>query len=135
MDALIQKAKEARDKAYAPYSEFRVGAALEAKDGAVFTGCNIENASYGATCCAERTALVKAVSEGVREFKRIAIFAGTEDPCPPCGICRQVLYEFAPDIEVIMTGTGGKIEVSKLFDLMPNAFHSERLSRNKSGKK
>lgn len=131
MDALIQKAKEARDKAYAPYSEFRVGAALEAKDGTVFTGCNIENASYGATCCAERTALVKAVSEGVKEFRRIAIFAGTNDPCPPCGICRQVLYEFAPDIEVIMTGTEGKTDVSKLTDLMPNAFHSEKLSRNK----
>ncbi len=133
MDALIQKAKEAREKAYAPYSEFRVGAALEAKDGSVFTGCNVENASYGATCCAERTALVKALSEGVKEFSRIAIFAGTKEPCPPCGICRQVLYEFSPEIEIIMIGSEGEIAVSKLTDLMPNAFHSERLFRNKSG--
>jgi cytidine deaminase len=127
MDELITKAKQARDKAYAPYSEFRVGAALEAKDGSVFTGCNVENASYAATCCAERTALLKAVSEGKRAFRRIAIFAGTDDPCPPCGICRQVLYEFAPDLEIIMIGTKGQKIVSKLSDLMPNAFHRERL--------
>ncbi len=134
MDTLIQKAKEVRDRAYAPYSDFRVGAALEAKDGSVFTGCNVENASYAATCCAERTALVKAVSEGVTEFRRIAIFAGTKEPCPPCGICRQVLYEFAPEIEIRMVGKEGKTTASKLSELMPNAFHSERLGCRKENK-
>ncbi|MFH1830401.1 MAG: cytidine deaminase [Pseudomonadota bacterium] len=134
MDHLIQKAKEARDKAYAPYSEFRVGAALESSDGKIFTGCNVESASYGATCCAERTALVKAISEGVREFTRIAIFAGTKEPCPPCGICRQMLYEFAPELEVIMAGTEGKATSSKLSELMPNPFHSERLGCKRTGK-
>ena len=90
-EALILQAKDAMKNAYAPYSEFRVGAALLAKDGAVFKGCNVENASYGATNCAERTAVFKAVSEGYREFEKIAIVASSGDYASPCGICRQVL--------------------------------------------
>ena len=129
MKNLIQKARDARRKAYAPYSGFKVGAALEAQDGRVFTGCNIENASYGATCCAERTAVAKAVSEGVRKFRRIAIVADTTEPCPPCGICRQVLDEFAPHIEVIMANTRGKTLVKHLSELLPTAFRRRDLKK------
>jgi cytidine deaminase len=129
MDMLIKKAAEVRQRAHAPYSHFKVGAALEAKDGRVFTGCNVENASYAATCCAERTALVKAVSEGVTKFTRIAIVADSKEPCPPCGICRQALYEFSPEIEIIMANTKGQVETSPLSTLFPHAFHSEKLRR------
>jgi cytidine deaminase len=127
MKKLIARAKEARKKAYAPYSNFKVGAALEAKNGKVYTGSNVENASYAVTCCAERTALVKAVSEGVKSFRRIAIVADTGEPCPPCGVCRQALYEFAPNLEVIMANTKGMVEVMPLGELLPHAFHSERM--------
>lgn len=129
--ALISAAKRARARAYAPYSSFKVGAALEATDGRVFTGCNVENASYAATCCAERTALAKAVSDGARRFRRIAIVADTRDPCPPCGICRQALYEFAPGLEVIMANTRGRVEIARLSDMLPNAFHSEKLRKTR----
>lgn len=129
MKKLISRAKEARKRAYAPYSGFKVGAALEAKDGRIFTGSNVENASYAVTCCAERTALVKAVSEGARTFKRIAIVADTKGPCPPCGVCRQALYEFAPKLEVIMANTRGKVEVAGLGELLNCAFHSEKMRR------
>lgn len=129
MKNLIAKAKEARKRAYAPYSGFKVGAALEAADGRVFTGCNVENASYAVTSCAERTALAKAVSEGCTSFARIAIVADTKDPCPPCGICRQALYEFAPKIEVIMANTRGAVETALLDDLLPNAFHSKKMHK------
>jgi cytidine deaminase len=129
MKKLISKAKEARKKAYAPYSGFKVGAALEAKNGKIYTGSNVENASYAVTCCAERTALVKAVSEGVKSFKRIAIVADTKEPCPPCGVCRQALYEFAPKLEVIMANARGKAEVVKLKDLLTHPFHSEKLKK------
>ena len=131
MKDLIRKAKEARRRAHAPYSGFKVGAALEAADGRVFTGCNVENASYGATVCAERTAIVKAVSEGARKFRRIAIVADTPEPCPPCGICREVLEEFAPHIEVIMANTRGKVLVAKLDNLLPNAFRRRNLRKKK----
>ena len=103
---LIAKAKEAMTKAYAPYSHFQVGAALLAKDGRVFTGCNVENATYGATICAERTAVTKAVSEGVREFEKIAIVASSGDYAAPCGICRQVLFEFMPEGKVVLWSEG-----------------------------
>jgi len=129
MKKLIAQAKDARKKAYAPYSGFKVGAALEASDGRIFTGSNVENASYAVTCCAERTALVKAVSEGVKAFKRIAIVADTKEPCPPCGICRQALYEFAPKLEIVMANTGGDVEVMRLNDLLPLAFHSEKMRK------
>jgi len=129
MKKLISKAKEARKKAYAPYSGFKVGAALEAKNGKIYTGSNVENASYAVTCCAERTALVKAVSEGVKSFRRIAIVADTKEPCPPCGVCRQALYEFAPKLEVIMANTRGQAEVISLGELLTCAFHSEKMRR------
>lgn len=101
-EKLVQLAKEAMQNAYVPYSHFKVGAALLAKDGTVFQGCNIENASYGATNCAERTAVFKAVSEGYREFEKIAIVASSGDYAAPCGICRQVLFEFMPEGKVIL---------------------------------
>ena len=129
MKKLISKAKEARKKAYAPYSGFKVGAALEAKNGKIYTGSNVENASYAVTCCAERTALVKAVSEGVKSFRRIAIVADTKEPCPPCGVCRQALYEFAPRLQVIMANTKGQAEVASLGELLTHAFHSEKMRK------
>ena len=127
MKKLISKAREARKKAYAPYSKFKVGAALETTSGKIYTGCNVENASYAVTCCAERTALVKAVSEGAKSFRRIAVVADTKEPCPPCGVCRQALYEFAPSLEVIMANTRGKTEVVMLPDLLTHSFHSEKM--------
>ena len=119
-DELVAMAREAMEFAYVPYSHFRVGAALLAKDGRVFKGCNIENASYGATNCAERTALFKAVSEGAREFTAIAITA-EKSAAWPCGICRQALYEFAPDLRVIIA-YGDSREEANLSDLLPHGF-------------
>lgn len=124
---LIELAVEARKRAYCPYSNFPVGAALLAKDGRIFTGCNVENASYGLTMCAERVALFKAVSEGARGFLAIAIACG-EGPCAPCGACRQVLHELAPGLEVIMTdGEGKTVRRGKLADLLPQAFTPSHL--------
>lgn len=125
MKKLIRMAIEARKSAYAPYSKFKVGAALETTDGTIFTGCNVENASYGVACCAERTALFKAVSEGVTEFVRIAVIADTAKPCPPCGICRQALFEFSPNIEVVMANTKGKTKTMKLSALLPHGFRKQ----------
>ncbi|MDO8527584.1 MAG: cytidine deaminase [Deltaproteobacteria bacterium] len=121
MNELVKKAIEARQKSYSPYSKFAVGAALEAEDGTVFTGCNVENASYGLTVCAERIALMKAVSEGAIKFRRIAIVADHPQPTP-CGACRQVLYEFAPELEIILANTKGETETVKLSNLLPKAF-------------
>ncbi len=120
---LIAKALEARKKAYAPYSKFKVGAALETKNGKIYTGCNVENASYGIAVCAERVALFKAVSEGHKQFKRIAIIANTKHACPPCGICRQALFEFAPSLRVIMTNLKGKKEEKELLKIFADPFH------------
>ena len=123
---LYRIAEEARENAYAPFSGFRVGAALLTADGTVFTGVNVENSSYGATICAERTAFVKAISEGAREFEAIAISAG-EEPSLPCGICRQFMYEFAPQIRII-TGPAeedqpdGGLQVRTLTELLPEGF-------------
>lgn len=122
MNQLVKKAIDARKKAYAPYSKFKVGAALEATNGKIYTGCNVENSSYGLTVCAERVALFKAVSEGVKKFKRIALVAETKSPCPPCGVCRQALYEFAPNLEVVMANTRGKTKVLKLGALLAHPF-------------
>lgn len=119
---LVKIASSARKKAYAPYSKFKVGAALEAENGKIYTGCNIENASYGITVCAERVALVKAVSEGVKKFKRIAVVANSKKPCPPCGICRQALYEFAPKMEIIMANLKGKMMSENISRLLAHAF-------------
>lgn len=119
---LYQKALEARSNAYAPFSGFKVGAALLTEDGSIYTGVNIENSSYGATICAERTAFVKAISEGHRKFKAIAVTAGSGQESLPCGICRQFMYEFAPRIEII-TGTDIEaLNVRTLEELMPLGF-------------
>ena len=123
---LIEKALEARKKAYVPYSHFAVGAALLAENGRVYTGCNIENASFGLTNCAERTAMFKAVSEGAREFTAIAI--ASRDAAPwPCGACRQVLNEFAPNIRVLVTWQGGT-ESATLPELLPHGFGPQQLT-------
>lgn len=122
---LVLLAKEAMEKAYAPYSKFKVGAALLAKNGEVFLGCNVENASYGATICAERTAISKAISEGVKEFEKIAIVASSGDYAAPCGICRQVLYEFLPDGEVILDSDHEGMKVMSLKELLPMGFRGE----------
>jgi len=119
--ALVQEAITASKNAYIPYSDYPVGAALQATDGTIYHGCNIESASYPATICAERTALVKAVSEGVREFTAIAVV--TENGGSPCGVCRQMMYEFAPDMTVIIADMQGKIHhVLPLSDLLPHGF-------------
>ena len=122
---LVALAKEAMEHAYVPYSHFKVGAALLAKDGRVFKGCNIENASYGATNCAERTAIFKAVSEGCREFDAIAIVASSGDLVPPCGICRQVLFEFLPDGKVILDSEEKGMVTYLVRELLPLGFTSK----------
>lgn len=125
---LINLAFEAMEQAYAPYSGFKVGAALECADGSVFLGCNVENAAYGSTICAERTAVVKAVSEGRREFRRIAIAAQSEDYCMPCGACRQVLSEFSTDMEVLSAKKDGRYVSYKLSALLPKVNIKAELS-------
>jgi cytidine deaminase len=120
---LIELAIKSKENAYAPYSNFRVGAALMTEEGKIYTGINIENATYGATCCGERTAVFKAVSEGARKLKAIAIAGDSEDVCYPCGICRQVLAEFGDDeMVVICTSKNGNYKEYKLGELLPNAF-------------
>ena len=119
---LMLAAKEASMNAYAPYSHFSVGAALECEGGQVFTGCNVENSALGSTICAERTACCKAVSEGYRSFTRIAIYADSENWCTPCGACRQFLAEFSPEMEVLCAKAGGRYVCYKLSDLLPHAF-------------
>src|SRR5262245_54379940 len=106
---LLAAARSARLHAFAAYSHFQVGAALRAADGKIFTGCNVENATYGLTVCAERVALFKAISEGARQFTHIAVVADTDDPTPPCGACRQLLWEFGGDLEIIL----GNLAVEK----------------------
>lgn len=128
---LVQKAAEAKTKAYVPYSCFRVGAALLTVDGQVFTGCNIENASYSLTNCGERTAIFKAVSEGFQEFKAIAISTDTEEITSPCGPCRQVLIEFGEDIDVILANVHGEYEVYRSGDLLPLAFTPDKLEEER----
>jgi cytidine deaminase len=123
-DALIVAARAARDHAYAPYSSFRVGAAVRARSGHIFTGCNIENASYGLTVCAERIAVFKALSEGERGFSAVAVVTDSERLTPPCGACRQVLWEFCGDAEVILANLNGRIEVHQLAALFPRPFDS-----------
>lgn len=120
---LLRIAKEASLNAYVPYSGFPVGAALECADGTVFTGCNVENAAYGDTICAERTAVVKAVSEGHRDFVRIAVYGEGKGYCMPCGSCRQVLSEFSPEIEVLCAKAGGSYVSYPLKRLMPYTFN------------
>ena len=124
---LIDLALAMLDKAYIPYSHFPVGAALECEDGSVYTGCNVENASYGLTICAERTAAVKAVSEGKRKFRRIVIAGNSADFCYPCGACRQVLSEFGPEMEVICLNEKRELCRMSLKELLPHSFNSSAL--------
>ncbi len=134
--ALLDRARQARAHAYAPYSRFPVGAALLADDGRVFTGCNVENASYGLANCAERVAVGKAVSEGARAFTAIAVI-GPEDvqPCAPCGACRQVLYEFGPDLPVIFPSADAEgYQVQAMGALLPGAFGPARLAESQQAR-
>lgn len=126
---LVKMAKEAMQNAYVPYSKFRVGAALLTKDNKVYTGCNIENASFGGTNCAERTALFKAISEGKREFTKIAIISDSDEYTYPCGICRQVLSEFCLNINVIVANNKCEYITHKFSELLPYAFTSSDMNR------
>lgn len=134
-EALLQRAREARSHAYVPYSNFAVGAALLAADGRIFTGCNVENASYGLTCCAERTAIFKAVSEGVRKFQAIAVVADTPGPVSPCGACRQVLAEFGPEMRVILGNLAGAMHVTTPRELLPGSFAASDMTTAREGRK
>lgn len=124
---LCRLAQEMCQRAYCPYSHFAVGAALECVDGSVYTGCNIENAAYSPSLCAERVAVAKAVSEGKRQFRRIAIASSGSEVCVPCGVCRQVLLEFAPDLEILCLGRAEQVERYVLADLLPHGFGPSQL--------
>ena len=124
---LIAEARRAREHAVAPYSGFKVGAALETTRGEVFSGCNIENASYGLTMCAERVAVFKALSEGEKRFIRIAVVADSSRLTPPCGACRQILWEFCGDIEVLLADLKGKSRIVRMSELFPDPFDSSLL--------
>ena len=126
-DLLIEAAKQARENAHAPYSNFRVGAALRSTSGRIFGGCNVENATYGLTICAERVAIFKAVSEGEHGFSAIAVITDTEVLTPPCGACRQLIWEFCGDISVSMANLKGKIEVVQMRELFPRPFDDSNL--------
>ena len=127
-EALVSAARRAREHAQARYSGFKVGAALELSDGTIVTGCNIENATYGLTLCAERVALVKALSEGHTSFSRIAVVADTDAPTPPCGPCRQLLWEYCGDIEILMANLEALTGTHRLAELLPLPF-DDRLLR------
>lgn len=122
MDPLLAAALAARENAFAPFSKFKVGAAIEDEGGRIHTGCNVENATYGLTVCAERVAVYKAISEGARQFRRVAVAADTESLTPPCGACRQILWEFCGDVEIVLVNPRGKIETYRLKELFPKPF-------------
>ncbi len=128
-DRLIEAAREARENALAAFSHFRVGAALETANGTIITGCNIENATYGLTLCAERVAMFKALSEGHRLFTRIAIVADTDEPTSPCGPCRQILWEFGGNLEIILANLHAEKGRHALLDLLPLPFDARMLQR------
>ena len=133
MEELLRRAAQARQNAYAPYSHFQVGAALLGVSGRVYLGCNVENAAYGPSNCAERTAVFKAVSEGERDFAAIAIVGGPggvpQGPCPPCGVCRQVLREFCrDDFPIYLQGRDGAVETFTLSQLLPESFSGAQLT-------
>lgn len=133
-DELIKAALRARELSIAPFSNFHVGAAVETEDGKIYIGCNIESASYGLTVCAERVAIWKALSEGERRFKQLAIVADTEDLTPPCGTCRQIIWEFCRDAPIILANLRGEQEVIMMRDLLPRAF-DVRFLKEASSKK
>ena len=126
-DSLIVAAKQARENAHAPFSNFRVGAAVRANSGRVYTGCNIENATLGLTCCAERVAIFKAMSEGERGFDAIAVVTDVEALTPPCGACRQIIWEFCGNIPVLLANLSGKVEKETSAGLLPRQFDSSFL--------
>lgn len=121
-EKLIEAARKVRENAHAPFSNFKVGAAIKTKSGAIFTGCNIENATYGLTICAERVAIFKAISEGETEFTQIAVVADTDELTPPCGACRQIIWEFCGDIPLTMANLKDKAETLAMKELFPRAF-------------
>lgn len=125
---LLEAAREARERAYVPYSNFAVGAAVQAADGRIFQGCNIENASYGLTICAERVAVFHAVAAGAQALTAVAVVGRGAEPCRPCGACRQVLREFGPGMRVIMAGETGPVDICTLDDLLPRSFGPEDLA-------
>ncbi|MFD1018444.1 cytidine deaminase [Thalassobacillus hwangdonensis] len=128
-DQLIEKAKEIRNRAYVPYSKFQVGAALLTASGKLYEGCNIENAAYPVTCCAERVAIFKAISDGETEFKELAVVADTKRPVPPCGSCRQVMSEFFPsDMHIHTTNLEGEVKTVTMEELLPFSFAQSDLS-------
>lgn len=126
-DSLIEKVIAAQKMAYAPFSNFPVGAALETKSGKIFTGCNVENSSFSLTICAERVAVFKAISEGEREYVQIAIKADSEEFCSPCGACRQVLFDFAPNLKVLLLNSKNQIKEMTMRELLPEAFTKDVL--------
>jgi len=125
--ALVNAAKQARENAHAPFSNFRVGAAVRATSGRVFTGCNVENATLGLTICAERVAIFKAISEGERGFDAIAVVTDVAGLTPPCGACRQVIWEFCGDVPVVLANLDGKVEIESSLKLLPRPFDSSFL--------
>lgn len=127
MPDLLNAALRVRENAHAPFSKFKVGAAIEDDSGRVFTGCNVENASYGLTICAERVAVFKGISEGAHRFRRIAVAADTDVLAPPCGACRQILWEFCGDLEVTLVNLHGKTETLRMKDLLPRPFDASFL--------
>jgi cytidine deaminase len=127
MNTLIEAAKAVRDRAHAPFSKFKVGAAIEDEHGKIYTGCNVENASYGLTLCAERVAVFKAISEGAGKLLRIAIVADTPRPTPPCGACRQILWEFMGDTELTLVNLQDRTETVMLSTIFPRAFDASYL--------
>jgi cytidine deaminase len=126
-EELVTAAKEARKNSYAPYSEFRVGAAIETDDGQIYTGCNVESASYGLTVCAERVAIWKAISEGKHKIKNIAVVCDTKELTPPCGVCRQIIWEFGGNVPVTLANLNGGRETIEMKDLLPRAFDTKFL--------
>ncbi|MFQ5722915.1 MAG: cytidine deaminase [Terriglobia bacterium] len=124
---LVHRARRARARSFAPFSKFRVGAAVETPRGRIYTGANIESATYGLTLCAERVAIFKAVSEGERAFKRVAVVADTRPLTPPCGACRQILWEFCGDVEIVLANPRGRAAVSRLSELLPHPFDASLL--------
>ncbi|MCS6806603.1 MAG: cytidine deaminase [Acidobacteriota bacterium] len=126
---LIEAARQAREKAYAPYSRFKVGAAVLTQSGRIITGCNVESASYGLTLCAERVAIFKAISEGELSFKKIAVVTDTDELTPPCGACRQIIWEFCGDVPVVMSNLKRRTEREQMRRILPRAFDRRFLNK------